>query len=106
MKDFADWIIKIGDRIIGVDNDGVAAPLQSIVEFLLESMNNFRYFEDRTLLAPTLEVVEMVIDFIYSQITSEEKEYLTSDSYCKTYGDVGIKVIWITVEFLNEIKCL
>ena len=47
MKQFADWIIKIGDGKVGVDNDGVAeveipsellimdtsSPLQCIVDF-------------------------------------------------------------------------
>ena len=60
------------------------SPLLSIVEFtypnLLDNMQNFKFFQDRALLAPTFEVVEMVNKFILSQIPGEEKEYLSSNS--------------------------
>ena len=47
----------------------------------------------------------MVNDFILSQFLGKEKEYLSSDSYCKTDGDVGIEAYWITAKFLNQINC-
>ena len=49
--------------------------------------------------------MEMVNEFILSQIPGEEKEYLSSDSYSLSDQDVGIDADWITAEFLNEIKC-
>ena len=76
LKLFAEWIIKIGDGKLGMDNDGTAeveipteflilestSPLKSIVDFtypnLLDNLKNYAFFEDRALLAPTLEVVE------------------------------------------------
>ena len=57
------------------------------------------------MLASTHEVVEMVNEFVLSRIPGEEKECLSSDSYCLADENVGIEVNWITVEFLNEIKC-
>ena len=123
LKLFAEWIIKIGDGKLGMDNDGTAeveipteflilestSPLKSIVDFtypnLLDNLKNYAFFEDRALLAPTLEVVEMVNEFVLSQIPGEEKEYLSSDSYCLADENVGIEANWITAEFLNEIKC-
>ena len=47
----------------------------------------------------------MVNEFVLSQIPGEEKEYLSSDSYCLADENVGIEANWITAEFLNEIKC-
>ena len=41
---------------------------------------------------------------LFSQIPGEEKEYLSSDSYCIIDQDVGIEADWITAEFSNEIK--
>ena len=75
------------------------SPLKSIIDFtytyLLNNLKSYTFFEDRGLLAPTLEVVEMVNEFILSQIPSEEKEYLSSGSYYLLDEDVGIKVNWI-----------
>ena len=67
-------------------------------------MGNFHFFKDRALLAPTVEVVEMVNEYILSHIPGKEKEYLSSDSYCIVDQDVGVEADWITTEILNEIK--
>ena len=82
---------QIGDGNLRLEDDGVAeieipndllvlesqSPLSFIVDFtypdLLENMTNYKFYEDRALLAPTLEVVEMVNEFILSQILCEEK---------------------------------
>ncbi|XP_061354352.1 uncharacterized protein LOC133298985 [Gastrolobium bilobum] len=122
MKDFVDSIIKVGDGQVGIDTNDVARveipedllildstkPLASIVQFtypnLLQKMKDFKFFEERAILAPTFEVVEMVNEFILSQVTGEEKEYSSSDLYCIADEDIGIEPDWFTTEFLNEIK--
>ncbi|VFQ77716.1 unnamed protein product [Cuscuta campestris] len=49
---------------------------------------------DRALLAPTLEVVEMINDFVLFLIPGDEKEYLSSDSSCQADADIGIDGDW------------
>ncbi|VFQ64330.1 unnamed protein product [Cuscuta campestris] len=66
-------------------------------------MRSYSFFQDRALLAPTLEVVEMVNEFVLSLIPGDEMVYLSSDSSCQADSDVGVDDDWITVEFLNEI---
>ncbi|XP_061364100.1 uncharacterized protein LOC133307589 [Gastrolobium bilobum] len=70
-----------------------------------KNMKDFKFFEERVILTPTLEAVEMTNEFILSQVSDEKKEYVGSDSYCIADEDVGIEPNWFTVEFLNEIKC-
>ncbi|VFQ62005.1 unnamed protein product [Cuscuta campestris] len=47
----------------------------------------------------------MVNEFVLSLIPRDEMVYLSSDSSCQADSDVGVDGDWITVEFLNEIKC-
>ncbi|GAU40269.1 hypothetical protein TSUD_60600 [Trifolium subterraneum] len=86
LKEFADWILKIGDGRIGGDENGEAViniaedlcvlqhdnPLLSLVDFVYPNIVNCfgksNFFEDEAILAPTLEVVQEVNDFVLSMI--------------------------------------
>ena len=123
LRDFAQWILNIGDGRIREQIDGEASVeiavdllvktssdyLADIVEAtypdLLQNMQEFSFFQDRAILAPTLVLVERVNDFVMTLIPGEEKEYLSCDTICKCDEDVGIDQRWITTEFLNDIKC-
>lgn len=86
IKQFADWMLRIGDgskesnendesevEIPGdlLINDS-ENPLKSLVEFtypnILQNFTNTQFYEERAILAPTLESVENVNDFILSLI--------------------------------------
>ena len=56
-------------------------------------------------MAPTIEAVERINEYVIQCVPGEEKEYLSSDSICKSDDDVGVDHEWIIVEFLIEIKC-
>ncbi|XP_061347783.1 uncharacterized protein LOC133293262 [Gastrolobium bilobum] len=56
-----------------------------------KNMKDFKFFEERAILTATLEVVEMVNEFIISQVLGEKKEYLSFDSYCIAAEDIGIE---------------
>jgi len=121
LKEFAKWILDLGDGKLGdvVDGDYVVQipedilikssrnPVADIIEStyldLLAKMNNLCFFEDRAILAPTLEVVEKVNDYVIMLIPRDGREYLSCDSVCKVDADVGIDQRWIT---RNDIKCL
>jgi ATP-dependent DNA helicase PIF1 len=123
LREFAKWILDIGDGKIGRVEDGelivdippdivihsLDDPVGDIVRAtypnLLENMGVPNFFEDRAILAPTLEVVEKVNDHVLSLIPGVEKEYLSCDTICKCDEDVGVDPHWITTEFLNDIKC-
>jgi ATP-dependent DNA helicase PIF1 len=68
-------------------------------------MGDYTFFQDRAILAPTLQVVEKFNDYVMSLLPNEERLYLSCDTLCKSDEDVGIDRRWITTEFLNDIKC-
>jgi ATP-dependent DNA helicase PIF1 len=123
LQEFAKWILDIGDGKIGIIDDGdciveiphdlliqsSADPIGDIVEAiypnLLQNMLIPNFFQDRAILAPTLEVVEKINDYVLALMPGEPKEYLSCDSIQKSDDDVGVDYRWITTEFLNEIKC-
>ncbi|PNY15928.1 ATP-dependent DNA helicase PIF1 [Trifolium pratense] len=120
LKEFADWILKIGDGLLNSDDNGEAQiqipedlyvdkPLLSLVNFvypnIVTNIGEPNFFEDQSILAPTLEVVEQVNDFVLSMIPGEEKSYLSCDTPCKSDEDYEVQSDWFTSEFLNDIQC-
>jgi ATP-dependent DNA helicase PIF1 len=62
-------------------------------------------FQDEAILAPTLEVVQQVNDFVLDIIPGDSKDYLSCDTPCKSDEEHDIQSDWFTSEFLNDIKC-
>ncbi|CAH9146259.1 unnamed protein product [Cuscuta epithymum] len=123
LKLFADWILQIGDGVLGGSVDGEAEidipenfhvpvmsdPIESIVNAtypdFLKNMNNISYLEGRAILAPTIDEVDKVNDFMLLQNSSEEKTYFSSDSACSSTSDNELLQEIHSPEFLNGIKC-
>jgi ATP-dependent DNA helicase PIF1 len=123
LKDFADWILKIGDGKMDQDENGEAEieipdelcvkdadnPLMSLVDFvypnIVANIANNKMFQDEAILAPTLEVVQQVNDFVLDIIPGDSKDYLSCDTPCKSDEEHSIQSDWFTSEFLNDIKC-
>jgi ATP-dependent DNA helicase PIF1 len=124
LAEFANWILDIGDGKVGKSHDGestVEIPsdllvhcldknlIGDIVEVvypnLLSNMFVPGFFEDKAILAPTLEVVDKINDYVLSLIPGEFKEYLSCDTISKCENDIGVDHRWITTEFLNKIRC-
>ncbi|XP_038721985.1 ATP-dependent DNA helicase PIF1-like [Tripterygium wilfordii] len=121
IREFSEWILKIGDGEIGDHNDGEGIveisedllikdsdnPLEAIVDstypFLLQKMGDSKYLQERTILAPTLEIVKTVNDFMLSLVPGEEITYFSSDSACKADVNVDSHEDLYTTEFLNSI---
>jgi hypothetical protein len=123
IREFANWILKIGDGEMEADEDGEGRidipeelcippcdnPLQELIDFvypnIVNNIDNQRIFEEKAILAPTLDCVEQVNDYVLSLIAGEEKQYLSSDTPCKSDEDYDIQGDWCTSEFLNDVKC-
>lgn len=122
IKSFADWIIGIGNGD-HKSNDGESEiqipkdlliqdsekPFHSLVDFtypsILENMKDYKFFEERAILAPTLDAIEHVNDFVLSMMPRDEKEYMSSDSTVQSDEDCEVQGEWFTTESLNDIKC-
>ncbi|XP_073137503.1 uncharacterized protein [Henckelia pumila] len=122
-KQFSDWIANIGDGKIGESNDGYATidipdelvlkdyndPIASIVESTYPSsdisISDTAYFQQRAILAPTLDVVQSINEYMISLNHSEGRLYLSSDMACQSDKSVGLLHDVHTPEYLNGIRC-
>ncbi|XP_074293320.1 uncharacterized protein LOC141620311 [Silene latifolia] len=122
IRQFSEWILEVGDGLVGGPNDGVANielpediliqpgldPIATIVEStylsLKDHLGDPRYFTERAVLAPTHDVVEVVNDYVLDQIQKDENVYLSSDEISKEETNCGVRELYST-EFLNSIRC-
>ncbi|XP_070004230.1 uncharacterized protein [Nicotiana sylvestris] len=122
-KQFSDWILAIGDGKIGCSIDGIEKveipddllihncddPISGIVEStysdFLRHFTDIKYLQERAILAPTLQMVESVNDYMVSLNNSQDKSYLSSDTICMSdHAFTSLEHVH-TPEFLNSIKC-
>ncbi|XP_028793347.1 uncharacterized protein LOC114749047 [Neltuma alba] len=123
LQQFSNWLLDIGDGQIGLPHDGMAEieipndllildshdHLQSIVHAtypdLLDHLTDSTYLTNRAILAPTIEVVEQINDYMCSLLPTEVVEYFSSDSVSTVdQGNTSFQELY-TTEFLNTIKC-
>ncbi|XP_057425954.1 uncharacterized protein LOC130719345 [Lotus japonicus] len=121
IKEFADWILKIGDGDFESNERGESDieipedlliqnsenPLLDLVDFaypnLVHNMKTEFFLEERCILCPTLECVEKVNYFMLDLLPGNTTEYLSSDNTCKSDEDTKLQSEWFTTEFLNDI---
>ncbi|KAL7602055.1 hypothetical protein Lser_V15G21000 [Lactuca serriola] len=102
IKDFASWLLDIGEGKLGGPNDGETIidvpddilikdaddPIGSLIEFvypsILEKYSTTNYFQERAILAPKNEVVQEINDRLLNKFPGDEVEYLSSDSICES----------------------
>jgi len=71
---------------------------------LNDNLGDPLFFQERGILASTLDSVEHVNKYMMSLISGEEKEYLSSDFGCRSGKNSDVQSKWFTTEFLNGIK--
>ncbi|XP_031127619.1 uncharacterized protein LOC116029716 [Ipomoea triloba] len=122
IQQFAEWLAAIGDETIGGPNDGyakvqipnevllpstandIATIVDSIFPMFKEGGCQKEYMESRAILAPTLDVVNAINEYMSDLHIAESKTYLSCDSVCKSYSSDGILYDMHTSEFLNWLK--
>ncbi|KAF7835338.1 ATP-dependent DNA helicase PIF1-like [Senna tora] len=121
IAEFAEWILKIGNgEIRDVVNDeekditipddilikNVDDPFQPIVDSTYPSFTdqfaNHEYIRHRAILAPTLDNVASVNEYMLSLLPGEERTYLSSDNILNQESNSHLGAIY-TTEFLNTI---
>ncbi|XP_076903339.1 uncharacterized protein LOC143558377 [Bidens hawaiensis] len=98
IREFADWLLDIGQGNVGGQNDGQSVidisddllilnsvdPMGDLITFvypnILDRFNELTYFQDRALLAPLNEVVQEINERMLAIFPGEEFEYLSSDN--------------------------
>nr|XP_016503039.1 PREDICTED: uncharacterized protein LOC107821146 [Nicotiana tabacum] len=123
LRVFSDWILVIGDGIVGTSVDGnkkvqipddllikqFVDPTSAIVESTYPNFNSrcndIGYLQQRAILTQTLDMVESINEYMISLNESSEKSYLSSDTICNSDSTYSALEHVHTPEFLNTIKC-
>ncbi|XP_031116689.1 uncharacterized protein LOC116020351 [Ipomoea triloba] len=122
VEQFSKWIASIGDGTAGASNEDCPEvvipnemllssngdPIATIVESTFPMFQNGScdnsFLESRAILAPTLDVVNAINDYMSSMHEAESRTYLSCDSVCKTDNGSGVLADVHTPEFLNGLK--
>ncbi|KAG5610801.1 hypothetical protein H5410_022082 [Solanum commersonii] len=123
LRDFSNRILKVGDGSIGSSIDGIdkvlipndllineytdpiASIVQSIYPDFITNCNDPEYLQQRAILAPTLDMVESINQYMITLNHNPEKSYLSSDKICRSDHTYSALEHVHTPEFLNNIKC-
>lgn len=97
-KNFADWILTVGDGTIGeiTDediklsipndlllqscNDPIASIVASTYPSFLQARDDHTYFQQRVILTPKNDIANHINDYMSAQLPGEEQTYLSIDS--------------------------
>ncbi|XP_028752922.1 uncharacterized protein LOC114712535 [Neltuma alba] len=123
LLEFSKWLLDVGDGNLGLPHDGVAEieipheflltnytnPFEAIVSSTYSNLcNNFSrngYFTDRAILAPTIEYVNEINEYMCSLLPGESVEYLSCDTVCRSSENSDSFDNLYTTKFLNSINC-
>ncbi|XP_071699882.1 uncharacterized protein [Rutidosis leptorrhynchoides] len=103
-RNFAKWILDIGNGDVGESEDGVF-DIEIPQDLLITDVDDpIEYYKQRAILAPTHEVVNIINDRMMMCLEGEERSYLSSDSICASQRDVDFNNELYTTDFLNSIE--
>ncbi|XP_022032408.1 uncharacterized protein LOC110933497 [Helianthus annuus] len=122
IKEFGEWILKLGDGLLGEENDGeidIEIPddllihdqvnlISSLISYIYPDMNKFlwdlMYFQQRAILAPTNEVVDSINKELLESLPGEEKVYFSSDSLCQSEEESELNMALFPPDVLNNLR--
>ncbi|XP_019154115.1 PREDICTED: uncharacterized protein LOC109150585 [Ipomoea nil] len=123
LDSFAKWIADLGDGNLGEDNgvdcnimipssfvlENEVDPIRQIVEstfpdYRTGNMDESQ-LENRAILAPTLDVVDEVNEYMNGINQAASMTYLSCDSVCKADSNFDMQSQVHTTEFLNSLRC-
>ncbi|XP_019158423.1 PREDICTED: uncharacterized protein LOC109155145 [Ipomoea nil] len=123
LDSFAKWIADLGDGNLGEDNgvdcnimipssivlENEVDPIRQIVESTFPEYRSGnideRQLENRAILAPTLDVVDEVNEYMNGINQDASMTYWSCDSVCKAESNLDMQSQVHTIEFLNSLRC-
>ncbi|OIT30628.1 hypothetical protein A4A49_52816 [Nicotiana attenuata] len=103
-----DGIEKVqipNDLLINNCDDPISAIVESTYPYFFNHSSDIDYLQQRAILAPTLDMVESINEYMISLNHSPQKTYLSSDTVCMSDHSFSALEHVHTPEFLNSIKC-
>nr|XP_025676655.2 uncharacterized protein LOC112776643 [Arachis hypogaea] len=122
LREFADWLLKIGDGKIGEISDGIGRikipddilikdwnnPVEAVVtstfKNYIEDPDDEKNLQDRAVLAPTLQTVDEINEYMMKINQRQHVSYFSADMACKSETQTDVAAAVHTPEFLNGLK--
>ncbi|XP_021980197.1 ATP-dependent DNA helicase pif1-like [Helianthus annuus] len=96
IKEFGEWILKLGDGLLGEENDG-EIDIEIPDDLLIHD-------QQRAILAPTNEVVDSINKELLESLPGEEKVYFSSDSLCQSEEESELNMALFPPDVLNNLR--
>ncbi|XP_031111962.1 uncharacterized protein LOC116015935 [Ipomoea triloba] len=98
---FAKWIADIGD---GYTDDPIAAIVENTFPNYETACTDSQFLLSRAILAPTLDVVDNINDYMNEMNKGDSKTYVSCDTVGKAYDSGDTLGDLHTPEFLNGLR--
>lgn len=97
------WIKVPNDFLLTIQKDSVETIVDSTYPEFYKNFSDEDYLQERAILTPHNETVDIVNNYLLQRVGGEKKIYLSSDSICKSSsGSVDQEVLYPT-EYLNSL---
>ncbi|XP_019417240.1 PREDICTED: uncharacterized protein LOC109328290 [Lupinus angustifolius] len=122
IKQFSEWILKLGNGKLSEPNDGCAEidipdellivdyhnPIEVIVSSTYPNLQDHykdkQFLQCRAIFASTIEIVDQINEYVLMKIPGDEKEYLSSDEVDMSDANDNEAFNILTPEFLNSLS--
>ncbi|GKA29924.1 zf-CCHC domain-containing protein [Tanacetum coccineum] len=103
-NDGESTIVFPDNMLIPETDDDVGAIIDDTYPNLLQNLWNPSFFQEKAILAPTHEMVDIINERMLSLLLGDENEYESSDSVCLADEDSNFDDSIYTTEFLNGLR--
>nr|GEV94504.1 ATP-dependent DNA helicase PIF1-like [Tanacetum cinerariifolium] len=103
-NDGESTIVFPDNMLIPDIDDDVGAFIDDTYPNLLQNLWNPSFFQEKAILAPTHEMVDIINERMLSLLLGDKNEYESSDSVCLADGDLNFDDSIYTTEFLNGLR--
>ncbi|XP_019162181.1 PREDICTED: uncharacterized protein LOC109158738 [Ipomoea nil] len=104
-RDGESEITVLEHLLLKCEDDPIATIVDSTFPNFRLGIADLSYLNDSAILAPTLDVVDAVNQYMNDHNPAEGKTYLSCDSVCKSDANVDMLADLHTPEFLNALRC-
>ena len=91
--------------MVPISDNSITSIVGAVYSDLLGNLSSAQYFTERAILAPKIELVDQINDYMCSLLPREMHEYLSCDSICRPSSESDMTDSLYTIEFLNSISC-
>ncbi|XP_071695068.1 uncharacterized protein [Rutidosis leptorrhynchoides] len=97
--------IEMSEYVLVNDvEDPIGSIISSVYPDYLNNLGNPTYYQQRAILAPTNEIVDIINNRMMESLDGEAKSFLSSDSICRSERDSHFNSELYTTDYLNSIN--